>query len=65
MNDSNDPRLERSAGQQSSMTDDVGECSGATADEDQADLRLFAQREAEQPISYEALLAELEVDPSS
>ncbi len=45
-----------------SMSDIVNDAVRAALREDEEDLAAFAEREAEQPITYEALLAQLKAD---
>jgi plasmid stability protein len=45
-----------------SISDIVNDAVRASLREDQDDLAVFAERETEQPISYEALLARLKAD---
>jgi plasmid stability protein len=45
-----------------SISDIVNDAVRASLREDQEDLAAFAERETEQPISYEALLARLKAD---
>jgi plasmid stability protein len=45
-----------------SMSDIVNDAVRAALREDEEDLAAFAEREGEQPISYEAFLAQLKAD---
>jgi hypothetical protein len=52
----------KAASSHRSLSDIVNEAIRATLREDEEDLGAFAEREREEPVSYEAFLAQLKAD---